>query len=345
MKVSFNSIGDNTPPYVIAEIGHNHQGSLEQALEMIRAAAKAGANSVKLQKRNNRLLFTPDAWNEVYNSENAFGSTYGEHREALEFGHPEYLACLNEARSLGIDFFATAFDFESADFLNSLPIPFFKVASGDLRNLPLLDYIAKFHKPMIISTGGSNFTLIDNAVNTIRRHHNEFAILQCTASYPAKYEELNLRVIPRLKELYPENVIGYSGHENGIAMAVVAFTLGARVIEKHFTLNRALKGTDHPFSLEPEGMRKMIRDLNRAFVAMGDGNKKIFDSERSAIAKMGKMIIANRDLKLGHVISIADLDFRSPCHGLAPDELPKLLGKKITRDIKRFEPIVMELVE
>jgi sialic acid synthase len=332
-------ISDGTPPYVIAEVGHNHQGSLDNALQLIRAAAAAGATAVKLQKRSNKRLFTPEAYNESYNSENAFGATYGSHREFLEFGLDEYKLCIEESEKLGITFFATVFDFESADFLNELDMPIFKIASGDLRTLPLLKYIAKLNKPIIISTGGASFENIDTAVRTIQKFHNEVAILQCTASYPADFGQLNLNVIKRLREFYPENIIGYSGHENGIAIPVAAFAMGARVIEKHFTLNRTLKGTDHAFSLEPQGLQKMVRDLNRAAVALGDGVKKVYETELVPIRKMGKMIVASKNLSIGHIITEADLEFRSPSNGLSPELYEQIIGKVIKSPVNQYAPI------
>ena len=335
-------VHDNSLPFVIAEVGHNHQGRLDQALELIRAASKAGASAVKFQKRDNKSLYTPEMFNEPYNSENSFGKTYGQHREALEFGLEEYKACISEAEKLNIIFFATAFDFNSADFLQSLSMPLFKIASGDLTNLPLLEYVAKFEKPMIISTGGANLEMVDNAVKTIRKFHNNFAILQCTASYPAEFSQLNLRVIDRLRQLYPENVIGYSGHDNGIAMSTAAFTLGARIIEKHFTLNRALKGTDHAFSLEPQGLTKLVRDLRRTSEALGDGVKVIYDNEQAPMRKMRKMIVVKHDMPAGAIVTENDIDFRSPGDGLGPDVLKSVVGKRLKISMKQFEPLKSE---
>ena len=336
-------IRDSTPPFVIAEIGHNHQGNIESAIKLIQAAAHAGASAAKFQKRDNKTLFTPELYNQPYNSENSFGETYGKHREALEFGVEEYKICIAEAQRVGITFFATAFDFRSADFLSELDMPAFKIASGDLQNLPLLKYVAKLNKPMIISTGGSNFQMIQNAVETIRTVHNQVAILQCTASYPAKYEHLNLKVISKLRDMYPENVIGYSGHDNGIAMAVVAYTLGARIVEKHFTLNRTLKGTDHVFSLEPQGMQKMVRDLKRSALALGDGEKIIYADETAPIKKMGKMIIAAKDLQAGHLVNFEDLEFRSPAEGLPPSFADKIVGKVLKQELKKHSPLTLEM--
>ena len=244
-----------------------------------------------------------------------------------------------EAKKIGITFFATAFDFKSADFLSNLEVPAYKIASGDLQNLPLLRYVAKFRKPMIISTGGSNIDMIRSAVETIQSVHNQVAILQCTASYPAKYEHLNLKVITTLRDMFPENIIGYSGHDNGIAMSVVAYTLGARIIEKHFTLNRTLKGTDHVFSLEPQGMQKMVRDLNRAAVAIGSGEKVIYEEEIAPIRKMGKMIVAARDLPSGHVITEVDIEFRSPASGLSPANADRILGKILKSPVSQYQSI------
>ena len=340
LEISNFLVADDSPPFVIAEVGHNHQGNLEQALKLIGAAATAGASAVKFQKRDNKNLFTPKMYDEPYNSENSFGSTYGLHRDALEFGVEEYKICMAEAERLNIIFFATAFDFNSADFLHALNMPVYKIASGDLANLPLLKYVARYEKPMIISTGGSNFEMIETATNTIQKIHNNFAILQCTASYPANFNQLNLRVIEKLRSLYPENVIGYSGHDNGIAMSTAAFTLGARIIEKHFTLNRALKGTDHAFSLEPQGLSKLVRDLRRTSEALGDGEKVIYDNERAPIRKMGKMIVAKRFIPAGTKISLGDVEFRSPADGLAPDMLEKVMGSILKNDVGQYEPIL-----
>jgi N-acetylneuraminate synthase/sialic acid synthase len=343
IKIAGIEISDDSLPFVIAEVGHNHQGKLEQALELIRAAASAGASAVKFQKRDNKSMFTPAMYNEPYNSENSFGNSYGLHRDALEFGADEYKSCITEAQKQKIIFFATAFDFKSADFLESLDMPLYKIASGDLTNLPLLEYVAGFGKPMIISTGGANFAMIDNAVRTIQKFHNNFAILQCTASYPADFKQLNLRVIEKLREKYPENVIGFSGHDNGIAMSTAAFTLGARIIEKHFTLNRALKGTDHAFSLEPQGLGKLVRDLRRTSEALGDGNKVVYENELAPMRKMRKMrkmIVANRFLPAGTQIARGDLEFRSPGDGLGPDKLDLILGKTLVVDVNEYEPIL-----
>jgi sialic acid synthase len=346
-KISFGGqvISDDSPPFVIAELGHNHQGNLETCLQMIRAAAFAGASAVKLQKRNNRELFTSEAFNSPYNSENAFGSTYGEHREALEFGESEYRVCIEEANRNNIIFFATAFDFSSADFLANLDVPGFKMASGDLKSLPLLQYVAKIGKPMIISTGGASIEDVDAAIATIKEEGTPLAVLQCTAAYPPRYEELNLNVIKTFRDRYPDVVVGYSGHDSGIAMSLAAYILGARVIEKHFTLNRAMKGTDHAFSLEPDGMRKLVRDLDRARIALGTGIKETYPSELAPLVKMGKKIVAARNILKGAIILESDLAYKSPGDGVSPAQAEAIIGHTSRRELIAGEPLQLTDVD
>lgn len=340
MQIGNITISQDSPPFVIAEVGHNHQGDIETCKKLIKAAADAGASAVKLQKRENRDLFTPDAFNAPYLSENSFGSTYGEHREFLEFDEAQYRECIAYANECGILFFATAFDFKSADFLENLNVPAFKVASGDLKTLPLIEYIASFRKPIILSTGGGTLEDIDKAVGILEESGTEYAILQCTAAYPPSFEELNLRVIPEYIKRYPNATIGYSGHDSGISMPLVAYVLGARIIEKHFTLNRAMKGTDHAFSLEPQGMKKLIRDLDRALVAQGDGIKKSYESEKEPMRKMGKSLYATRDILPGEILKLIDIEMRSPATGLDPSHLSNLVGKKMSREIQKFKPFL-----
>ncbi len=326
MQIGHHLINGDSPCYVIAEIGHNHQGRLEQAKKLFWEARQAGANAVKLQKRDNRGLYTKAAYNKPYDNENSFGATYGEHREFLEFGLDEYRELQAYAKELDVDFFSTAFDFRSADFLASIDVPAYKIASGDLKTLPLLKHVAGFGKPMIVSTGGALLDDVKRAYETIMPINPQLCIMQCTAGYPAEFKELDLRVIGTYAERFPDAVIGFSSHDNGIAMPVAAYVLGARMIEKHFTLNRAMKGTDHAFSLEPVGLRKMVRDLERTAVAMGDGVKKIYDSEKAPIQKMGKSLVVARDLPAGHVLTREDIAMKSPAGGVPPYDLDRIIG-------------------
>ncbi len=338
-------LNENSDCFVIAEVGHNHQGSLEKAKQMFAAAKECGCDAVKLQKRHNRTLYTADLYNKPYENENSFGATYGEHREALEFGLAEYQELMAYARELGLIMFATAFDFISADFLAGLDIPVYKIASGDLTNTPLLKYVAGFGKPMIISTGGATMDDVRRAYDAVMPINSQICLLQCTAAYPATHEELNLRVIETYRKEFPQALVGLSDHENGIAMALAAYVLGARVVEKHFTLNHTWKGTDQAFSLEPIGMRKLVRDLRRARTALGDGMKSQYPGEKSPIMKMGKKIVAARPLVPGCVLTMDDIALKSPGDGLPPYELENVLGKKLITALKPDDNITFEMLE
>ena len=344
IEIAGKVINDQANCYIIAEIGHNHQGSVEKAREMIRVAKECGADAVKLQKRDNRNLYVKSLYNKPYDHENSFGSTYGEHREFLEFGKREYEDLLSYAKEIGITMFATAFDFKSADFLADLDIPAFKVSSGDLKNIPLISYIAGMQKPIILSTGGAVMQDVLRAFDAVMPINPDLAILQCTGSYPCEFEEMDLRVIETYRHRFPENVVGLSAHDNGIAMAVGAYVLGARIIEKHFTLNRAWKGTDHSFSLTPTGFRKMIRDLKRIRIAMGSGVKTAYESERQPLIKMGKKLVAARDLPAGHSLKKEDIAIKSPGDGLPPYEIDKIVGRVLLNDRAKDDVLSFDLL-
>ena len=209
--------------------------------------------------------------------------------------------------------------------------------------MPFLRYVAAFGRPMLLSTGGGTLEDVDRAVEAILAANEQLAVLHCTASYPADVEDLNLSVIGALRERYPDLVIGLSDHHNGIAMALVGYMLGARVFEKHFTLNHAWKGTDHAYSLMPDGMRRFVRDLDRIPAALGDGVKRKLPSEERPLTKMGKKLVAARSLPAGHVLVAGDLVAKSPADGgLPPYELDALLGRTLARDLAADEDVTHE---
>ena len=337
LVIGTHHINDESDCYVIAEVGHNHQGNLKTCKELFLAARNAGANAVKLQKRDNKTLYTKPAYNKVYDNPNSYGPTYGEHREFLEFGWPEYMELKCYAEELNLDFFATAFDIPSANFLERLDVPAYKLASGDLKSTPLLQHVARFGKPMILSTGGASLDDIRRAYDAVMPINQQVCIMQCTGGYPPEWDELNLMVIDTLRKEYPGIVIGFSSHDSGIAMAIAGYMLGARVIEKHFTLNRAMKGTDHGFSLEPVGLTKMVRDLKRLKLALGDGKKVMYASEKAPITKMGKSLVAAKALPQGHVLTEDDIVMKSPGGGMPPYEWESLVGKTLARSIQEDE--------
>jgi N-acetylneuraminate synthase/sialic acid synthase len=345
LTINGQKIADGGACYVIAEIGHNHQGQLDQCKRMFDVAKECGADAVKLQKRDNRTLYTKAMYDSPYLHRNSFAPTYGEHREVLEFGKPEYEELVRYAKQIGITFFATAFDIPSADFLAELDMPAFKLASGDITNLPLLRHVAKLGKPMIISTGGATMEDVERAYYHIMALNRQLCILQCTSGYPAECEELDLGVIETYRRRFPDTVIGFSSHDNGIAMALVGYVMGAVVLEKHFTLNRAAKGTDHAFSLTPVGLRKMVRDLRRAYLARGDGIKCRYESEKQPLYKMQKKLVAARDLPSGHVLSTADIAIKAPNDGLPAFEYDNVLGMRLAAPLKADENISYETLE
>ncbi len=327
--------------YVIAEIGTNHGGSVETCMQMIKSAKECGADAVKLQKRNNKTLFVKSLYDSPYTGENSYGKTYGEHREALEFDFEQYKELKAYADELGVTFFATAFDFESVDFLEKLCVPCYKIASGDLLNTPLQKYIAQTGKPVILSTGGGTYADVRRAYETILPINQQLVILQCTASYPCEPDNMYLLVIPEYIEEFPKAVIGLSDHFDGKVMSAAAYALGARVFEKHFTLHKYARGTDHSFSMEPENLKKLVIDLDRVERAM-KGGKGLLDCEKKPLFKMGKKLVASRDMKAGEVISLQDIAIKSPNDGIEPYKIDSLIGMSLNSDIKEDENFSFE---
>lgn len=263
---------------IIAEIGQNHQGDLEVAKELIRQAKLSGADAVKSQKRDIGTLLTPEEYDRPYTSRHAFAATYGKHRECLELSRDQYEELRDFAAALGIVFFSSPWDVPSARLLNDIDMPWFKVPSACLTHHVLLEELASYGKPVILSSGMSTLDEIDAAMDIFQASPDVY-LLQCTSSYPSEFADINLRVIPALAERYPWATIGFSGHHRGIAVDVAAVTLGARVIERHFTLDRTLKGSDHAASLEPPGIARLVRDVRATELALGDGVKRVNDAE------------------------------------------------------------------
>lgn len=337
-----STISDKGPCYVIAEIGNNHQGNLDTALEMIKVAATCGVQAVKFQKRSNKSLYTKAYYNREYDNENSYGATYGEHREFLEFGFDEYVKLKKCAEAKGVEFMVSAFDFESVDFLEKLGVTCYKIASGDLTNIPLLEHIVKLDKPMFVSTGAATMEEVQLAYKTVLAYNEKLCLLHCTAGYPTEYQDLNLKIIENFKRIFPRAIIGYSGHDNGILAPVIAYMLGATVVEKHFTLNHSWKGTDHKFSLEPVGLRKQVRDLRRLDISLGDGKKGLQDFEKIARVKMGKGIYAAKPLTAGSIITEEDICFKSPGNDTPPYLINRIVGRKLKKDLEEESTVLLE---
>jgi len=284
IKMENKIISEESPVFFIAEIGINHNGSLKLAKQMIDVAAMLGADAVKFQKRTPELC-VPEAKKNIP-KETPWGTiTYLEYKKRIEFGEKEYKEIDRYCKEKGILWTASAWDIPSFDFIESFDVPFHKVASAKLTDKELLEKIRETKKPVFLSTGGSTSDQIKKAVCLLEAT-NPLVILHCNSGYPARDEELNLKVIETLKKEFPNHIIGYSGHEEGITASITAATLGAKVIERHITLDRAMWGTDQAASIEYSGLRRLIRDLKKLPLWLGDGKKKVYETEKKVMEKL-----------------------------------------------------------
>ena len=338
IKIGDRLVGDGHPTYIIAEIGVNHNGILEYAFELIDAAVDAGADAAKFQKRKLESIY-PKKYLE--------NSNVGEKNlnyllpilQKVELSDEDYYKIVDYCKKKGITFLCSAFDAESADFIDSLGVPAFKVASADMINLPLLDHLVKKGKPLIISTGMSRMEEVEVTVNFLKSRGAEFALLHCNSAYPAAFEDINLRFMDRLREFGVP--VGYSGHERGIAVSTVASALGASIIERHITLDRTMDGPDHAASLEPHGFKKMVRDIRQVAIALGTGKEKYMS--RGEILNrevLAKSLVAKRRIEPGEIVTADMVTVKGPGQGLSPQRYTELLGRKINRVIEEDEPFL-----
>ncbi len=283
VKIGNKYIGECEPVYVIAEIGINHNGSLDLAKKLIDAAVIAGCDAVKFQKRTPELCVPRDQWD--LERDTPWGRiTYIEYRHKVELGYHEFEEIDDYCKRKGIDWFASPWDELSFDFLESFNPVAYKIASASLTDDILLKAIRKTGKPVILSTGMSTMEEVEEAVGLLGKEN--LLIAQSTSAYPCQLEELNLRVIQTYKEKFPEVPIGYSGHETGLAPTLAAVVLGATFVERHITLDRAMWGTDQAASVEVQGMIKLVKDIRDIEKSLGDGKKKVYESEQSSLIKL-----------------------------------------------------------
>jgi N-acetylneuraminate synthase len=279
-------IGNNHPTFVIAEIGINHNGSVEIAKKMIEGAKAAGCDAVKFQKRTPEVCVPKDQWN--IERDTPWGRmTYIDYRYKVEFGKDDYAVIDKYCKELGIIWFVSCWDEESVDFIQNFNPPIYKTSSASLTDTDLLLKHKKLNKPVLISTGMSTMEEINNAVENIGLE--KLLIAHSTSSYPCKYEELNLSMITTLRNKYPETPIGYSGHETGLAPTWAAVALGASFAERHITLDRAMWGTDQAASVEIAGFHRLVRNIRDIELALGDGIKKVYDSELGSREKLRRV--------------------------------------------------------
>ncbi|XP_033166128.1 sialic acid synthase [Drosophila mauritiana] len=351
--------------YIIAEIGQNHQGCVETAKKMIWEAKKAGCHCVKFQKSDLPAKFTRSALDREYTSDHAWGKTYGEHKEYLEFSKDQYLQLQAHCKELNVDFTASAMDERSLEFLADLNVPFIKIGSGDANNFPLLKKASNLNLPLVISTGMQTMQTVDRIVQTMRESGKEdYALMHCVSSYPTDPEDCSLQLISVLKRRFPNVDIGYSGHELGVVISQAAVLLGARIVERHFTLDKSQKGSDHRCSLEPQELKALttaITNFKLSSVPMSPEvivqklnggeeleaalqhveSKTILPCELPCRNKLGKSIVAARNLNKGYRLQLADMAIKvSEPTGLTAEDYLDLVGKELADNIGEDEPIL-----
>jgi sialic acid synthase len=332
--VSFFEKMDNREVFIIAEVGNNHQGDLDTALKYVDEFALAGANAIKFQTRNNRYLFDETGYNKKYESHNAFAPTYGAHREAVELSRNDLVQLKQRCEERGVKFMSTPFDEKSLDLLIELKCDIVKLASFDLGNLSFMNRVADSGLSVVMSVGGGDFDQIKASVELFQSRGVDLSVLHCVSEYPCKHDRLGLENLPILLREFPRVKIGLSDHFSGILSGPIGYVHGARVFEKHVTINRAWKGTDHSFSLELEGFQKFVRDIKRT-PEMWNSKPKDDLGKEFVFQKLGKSLCAYADIRKGDIITLDNIRGRIfENEGLIPvKQTHKVLGKKVNRDI------------
>jgi sialic acid synthase len=281
MEIELNNgikIGDNHPTFIIAEIGNNHNGDMDIAKKLVDEAAKVGVSAVKFQTKDVETAFDQDLLDKPYTGHNSFGATYREHKNALEFDINQHKEIFSHSRACGVMPFSTPFDVKSVEMLESLNTPLYKISSFHVVDNVLLDAVCETKKPILLSTGMTTIEELDKAVEKISSYHDNLVLLHCVSSYPTEDEDVNLRNITMLKDRY-KYLVGYSGHERGVNICTASIPLGACVIERHFTLDRTMKGPDHAASIEPTGLGLIVKHARQIENALGSAERKVLPSE------------------------------------------------------------------
>jgi N-acetylneuraminate synthase len=346
ITISERVIGQTHPPFIIAEMSGNHNQSLERALEIVGAAAKSGAHALKIQTYtpNTMTLDLDEREFHISDPNSLWAGTslyklYGEAYTPWEWHKPIF----DRARELGIIAFSTPFDDTAVDFLESLDVPCYKIASFENTDLPLIRRVAATGKPLIISTGMATVAELDETVRAAREAGcKDLILLKCTSTYPATAANTNILTIPHLRELFGCEV-GLSDHTMGLGVSVASVALGASVIEKHFTLSRADGGVDSTFSMEPAEMTQLVVETERAWQALGQVNYGPTDAEKKSI-QFRRSLYVVRDLKAGEVLARENLRAIRPGLGLPPKYFDVLLGRKINQDVKKGTPLIWALL-
>ncbi len=337
----FNQLTKNEC-YVIAEAGLNHNGSMEMAKKLIDLASIAGADAVKFQKRTINKLATADYLNKKDDRFPEFGNTYKEIREHLEFDQNEYEELKEYSKKKQIDFIVTAFDKEAVDFLEKVGVEIYKLASHSLTNIDLIKYISKLQKPTILSTGMSMIDELDLAVDIFKKNQCPLALMHCVSSYPTPDNECNLSLIDFINKKY--NVVtGYSGHELGYLPSILAVARGAKIIERHFTLDKKLIGFDHKISLEPNELIEMVKNIKSINTIVGDTIKSVSKTEWITRKKYHVSMVSKKLIKFGEILTENLVEYKNPGTGIPYKDAHKIYGKKAVMDIPKDTLLSLDL--
>lgn len=330
-------VSNFSKPYIIAEIGANHNGDMVLAKKMIDTAIECGCDAVKFQSWNKTSIASKTLYEEntIYNDSKKkhFGSLY-EMVDKYYLRKEQHIELNNYCIKRGIDFCSTPFSKEEVDLLNELDVKFFKIASMDINNYPLIKYLAKFNKPILLSTGMANLSEIEKAVKIIEEEGNsKIIILHCVSIYPTPYKDLNLRNITMLQNTfgYP---IGFSDHSLGYVAPLASIALGACVIEKHFTTDNDLPGWDHEISANPGDMKKIVEYSNFVYDCLGDLKRIVSIEEEEKKKAFRRSIVLNKNLKSGEIIKEDDISLKRPGTGYSPDQIRFVVGKKLKKDLE-----------
>lgn len=335
-------ITDASRCFVIAEVGHNHQGSVALAREMFGVARDCGADAVKLQKRSQTALFTSAVYGAAPGSPYAALRDYAALRAARELDLESYEELRETAHGLGLAFIVTAFDAESVAFVSHVGVDAIKAASGDIRNPDLLSRMASLGIPMLLSSGGASLADVDRAVQAVTSHHRNVALLQCTSSYPCADVDLHLRTIETYRSRHPQTCVGLSSHHAGTYLEPVAYALGARIVEKHFTLSRALGAGDHAMSLDPAALHDLVENLRSTYRALGNYDKRELPCESTGILRLGKKLVAAHRLPAGHILTWEDFAAKGPGDGVPPSRAGELVGRRTLRALERDDDVTFD---
>ncbi|MEY8414984.1 N-acetylneuraminate synthase [Tissierella praeacuta] len=326
--------------FIIAEAGVNHNGSIELAKELIDKASESGADAVKFQSFKAERLVTKSAQKAEYQEETT-GKEENQFEmiKRLELDYEKHEELIGYCKSKDIMFLSSPFDLESIDLLNNLGLEIFKIPSGEITNLPYLRKIGLLKKKVILSTGMSTLGDIEKALEILRKGGTmDVTVLHCNTEYPTPMKDVNLNAMNTIKEAFKVEV-GYSDHTLGIEVPIAAVALGATVIEKHFTLDKNMEGPDHRASLEPNELKELVKCIRNIEMALGDGLKKLTESEAKNITIVRKSIVAGRNIKKGEAFTIENLEIKRPGNGISPMKLDEVIGKLAIRDYEEDELI------